>query len=126
MLLVKFPAAEGEKMTRRHILFTLLAAMALSSVIIIVSMAYSMKNRRVEAHRQELENSVVETQPEIGFTLKEYNGELAVFRGGSDTPYRRLGISTVVMTEDDQLQLKNGIFVHTQNELNRLIEDYTS
>lgn len=113
-------------MTKRHIVLTIAAAFALSSVIVIVSMAYSIKERRVQAHRQSVENSVVETQAEIGFTLKEYNGELAVFRGSSDTPYKRLGISTAVMTDYDRSQLKAGIFVQTENELNSLVEDYTS
>lgn len=113
-------------MTRIHIVFTLLAAMALSAAIIIVSMAYSLKNQRAEAHRQSIENSQIETQTEIGFTLKEYEGELAVFRGSSSTPYKRLGVSTAVMTDYDRTQLKAGIFVMTENELKVLIEDYTS
>lgn len=113
-------------MTRRHILYTVLTAMAISAVIVIVSLAYSVKSQRAEAHRKNIENSVVETQEEIGFTLKEYNGELAVFRGSSETPYRLLGVSTSVMSDYDKNQLKDGIFVQSERELNTLIEDFTS
>lgn len=120
-------AAERRKeMTRKHILYTLVTSMALSAVIVIVSLAYSVKTQRAEAYRKSVESSVAETQEEIGFTLKEYNGELAVFRGSSETPYRLLGVSASVMSEYDRNQLRNGIFVRTEKELNTLIEDFTS
>ncbi|MCM1226728.1 MAG: hypothetical protein NC320_04795 [Clostridium sp.] len=113
-------------MARRQIIFTIIAAMALSTAIIIVSMAYSLKNRRAEAYKQNLESMQTETQPEIGYTLREYEGEIAVFRGESETPYRRLGVYTSVMSDQDRELLKSGIFVKTESELKRLIEDYTS
>ena len=67
-------------MTRRHIVYTIITALALSAIIVIVSLAYSIKGQRAEAHRRSLENSVAETQTEVGFMLKEFGGELAVFR----------------------------------------------
>lgn len=124
-LLRRKAAERRKKMTRKHILYTLVTAMAISAVIVIVSLAYSVKSQRAEAHRKSVENSVVETQEEIGYMLKEYNGELAVFRGNSETPFRLLGISASVMSECDRSQLKDGIFVQTESELNRLIEDFT-
>lgn len=113
-------------MTRRHTLYTIFSAMAVSAVIVIVSLAYSMKEQRAQAYKKNIESSISETQAEIGFTLKLHDGELAVFRGNSETPYRLLGISESVMTEFDRKQLETGIFVQTQKELDRLIEDYTS
>lgn len=113
-------------MTRRHIVYTIITALALSAIIVIVSLAYSIKGQRAEAHRRSLENSVAETQTEVGFMLKEFGGELAVFRGSSETPYRLLGISTAVMSDYDKEQLKSGIYVRTEQELNSLHEDYTS
>lgn len=113
-------------MTKRRIVYTIIAAMALSAVIIIISLAASIKDQRAEALRKSLENSVIETQAEIGFTLKEYEGEIAVFREGSSTPYKRLGVSTALMTDYDRSQLKAGIYVRTEKELRALIEDFTS
>lgn len=113
-------------MTRRHTLYTIFSAMAVSAVIVIVSLAYSMKEQRAQAYRKNIESSVSETQAEIGFILKLHDGELAVFRGNSETPYKLLGVSSSVMSDYDREQLENGIFVQTQTELNRLIEDYTS
>lgn len=50
------------KMTRRHIVYTIITALALSAIIVIVSLAYSIKGQRAEAHRRSLENSVAETR----------------------------------------------------------------
>lgn len=112
-------------MTRRHILFTLAAAAALSAAIVIVSMAYSIRNQRAHAYKQSIESATTEAQTEIGYTLKEYDGELAVFRGNSATPFKKLGIPVSIMTEQDQNMLKAGIFIQTEKELKSLIEDYT-
>ncbi len=113
-------------MTRKNIVYTLLTSMAISAVIVIVSLASSIKVQRAEAYKKSIETQAVETQTAIGFTLKEYNGELAVFRGSSSTPYRMLGVSTGVMSDYDRNQLKAGIYVRTESELNSLIEDYVS
>ncbi len=115
-------------MTRKHIIYTIITALALSAIIIIVSMAYSAKGQRAEAHKRELESSniIIETQEAIGFTLKEFDGELAVFRGESETPYKLLGVSVSLMSEFDRDQLQNGIYVKTEKELKTLIEDFTS
>lgn len=113
-------------MTRKHIVYIILASIVLSAVIIIISLATSIKGQRAEAHRKTIETSVAETQEAIGFTLKAYEGELAVFRGSSSTPYRLLGVSMNIMSDYDSEQLQSGIYVKTENELNSLIEDFTS
>ncbi len=114
-------------MTRKQVLYTVVTASAISIIIIIISLAYSMKEQRVEAHRKNLETTIViETQPAVGYILKEYNGELAVFRGDSDTPYKLLGVPVSIMSDYDRKLLEAGIFTESQSELNRLIEDYTS
>ena len=118
---------EEQKMNRKITIATILSGMAISMLIIIITVAYSVKGQRVRAEKLALESSITETQPlQIGYYLKEYNGELAVFRGESETPYRKLGISTNVMSDYDRQQLAAGIFVQSEKELNSLIEDYTS
>lgn len=113
-------------MSRRVTLAVLLAGMAVSAIIIIITISNSIKNQRIRAE-QMAETSVIETQPAvIGYYLKEYNGELAVFRGESNTPYRMLGISINVMTDYDKKLLSDGIFAEDEIKLATLIEDYTS
>ena len=73
------------------------------------------------------ESAITETHPvAIGYYLKEYNGELAVFRGNSDTPFKMLGVSINVMTDYDKKLLSDGIFAEDEIKLATLIEDYTS
>ena len=84
-------------MSRRVTLAVLLAGMTVSAIIIIIT--NSINNQRIRAE-QMAESAITETQPvAIGYYLKEYNGELAVFRGNSDTPFKMLGVSINVMTD---------------------------
>jgi hypothetical protein len=113
-------------MSRRISLAVLLAGMALSAVIIIITVSNSIKNQKIRAE-QMAESSVTETQPAtVGYYLKEYNGEIAVFRGDSDMPFRKLGVSMNVMTDYDKELLAKGIFAEDEKKLKVLIEDYTS
>lgn len=113
-------------MSRRLTLAVLLSGMAISAIIIIITISNSINNQRIRAE-QMAENSVTETQPvSVGYYLKEYNGELAVFRGDSITPFRMLGVSINVMTDYDKKLLSDGIFAEDENKLATLIEDYTS
>ncbi|MGN0614147.1 MAG: hypothetical protein ACI4JB_09655 [Porcipelethomonas sp.] len=113
-------------MTRKAAAAVLLAGMAVSAVIIIITISGSIKRQRIRAENL-AEQSVTETQPtEVGYYLKEYEGELVVFRGDSKTPFRRLGVSTDLMSEQDKLMLAEGIFAPGEKELKALIEDYTS
>lgn len=113
-------------MNRKLSIFVLIAGMAASAIIIIFTVSVSANNRKT--HNQQLADfPVTETEPlQIGYFLKEYEGEIAVFRGDSKTPFRKLGIYTNVMTDEDKEMLSTGIFAQNEQELSRLIEDYTS
>ena len=107
-------------------LAVLLAGMTVSAIIIIITISNSINNQRIRAE-QMAESAITETQPvAIGYYLKEYNGELAVFRGNSDTPFKMLGVSINVMTDYDKKLLSDGIFAEDEIKLATLIEDYTS
>ena len=113
-------------MSRRVTLAVLLAGMTVSAIIIIITISNSINNQRIRAE-QMAESAITETQPvAIGYYLKEYNGELVVFRGNSDTPFKMLGVSINVMTDYDKKLLSDGIFAEDEIKLATLIEDYTS
>ena len=113
-------------MSRRVTLAVLLAGMTVSAIIIIITISNSINNQRIRAE-QMAESAITETQHvAIGYYLKEYNGELAVFRGNSDTPFKMLGVSINVMTDYDKKLLSDGIFAEDEIKLATLIEDYTS
>ena len=66
-----------------------------------------------------------EAQP-AAYTLREYEGKLAVFRGDSKAPYQIYDVSVNTLPEYDRTLLKEGIPAETSAQLDRLIEDYTS
>lgn len=61
----------------------------------------------------------------ISFVLKDYNGNLALFRGNSDEPYVVLDEKTSFLNEYDRNRVVSGISVNTRTELEKLIEDMT-
>ncbi len=61
-----------------------------------------------------------------GYYLKEFEGRLAVFESGNETPLHVFNVSITTMSDYDQAQLREGVFAETLNELRSLVEDYTS
>ncbi len=110
----------------------LLCAMAISAVIIIIAVsAAADRKKAANAKAADMEPEVkaeatLTVLTEIGYYLKEFNGELAVFRGLSDTPYKRLGVGLDHMTDEDRILLKEGLYAENEKKLKMLIEDYTS
>lgn len=62
----------------------------------------------------------------VGYTLKEYNGKIGIFRGSAEKPYTYLDTDISYLNEYDRELLLNGIEVATEQELKTLIEDLTS
>ena len=74
-------------------------------------------------------NTQNETSPEpqeIRYLLCEYNGGLAVFRDDEPEPHELYSVAVNTLPEGDRIQLQNGIIVSGDEELRRLLEDYTS
>ena len=124
-----------KRFSKKSALTVLLAGMAAAAVIMLTALWSTVRSRKIRADNvpdrlPELTAAVTEvtevTEEEVGYYLKEYEGELAVFRGDSSTPYRKLGTPLNFMTQEDKNILKQGIYVRTERELKRLIEDYTS
>jgi len=113
-------------MTKKLPVLMLLVSMTVSAVIIIVTVSGSVNRRKIQAEQMAKQTTVQTTPVEVGYYLREFEGDLAVFRGTSPTPFKKLGVNTDLMSDYDKVLLENGIFVRTQSELNQLIEDYTS
>lgn len=60
------------------------------------------------------------------FTIKEYNGKVAVFENDSEKPSFVSDVSVNNLPKADQSALKKGIEVNSKRALNRLVEDYCS
>ncbi|HHX56487.1 MAG TPA: hypothetical protein GX710_00555 [Clostridiales bacterium] len=112
-------------MSKSNMFYMCLAALTLSGVIAITSLAYDAKGENANAEVAVTETT--ETLDEsIGYILKEYEGKLAIFRENSIKPYKKLDVDTSTLTDYDKELIKQGIVVKTEIELNALLEDYTS
>lgn len=116
---------------RRRIIPFLAAAAALTAAAGISLLA----GRPTETPSLGTETSTAGTdlkQPEAGTTspaayrLREYQGKLAVFRAGESEPQQILDLDVSLLPPYDQGQLRAGIAAQGEEELARLLEDYTS
>lgn len=62
----------------------------------------------------------------ISYIIGEYDGKVAVFKENEDSPVEIFNSYTNMLPLEDAQALKNGIKVHSEDELNRIIEDYIS
>ena len=67
-----------------------------------------------------------EPEPQGGYRLQSYNGRLAIFREGSDTPEMIFDVYTRLLPQADRDRLEQGITAPDYETLTRLIEDYIS
>ena len=67
-----------------------------------------------------------EPEPQGGYRLQSYNGRLAIFREGSDTPEMIFDVYTRLRPQADRERLEQGITAPDYETLTRLIEDYIS
>lgn len=115
----------GDKMSKSNMFYMCLAALTLSGVIVITSIAYDARGENANA--EVVFSETTETIEEaIGYVLKEYEGKLALFRENSEKPYKKLDVDTSTLTDYDKELIRQGIAVKTEKELNALLEDYTS
>ncbi len=60
------------------------------------------------------------------YTIKEYNGKVAVFKNNEVNPTTVFESYTSLLPEKDRQRLQNGIRVESKEELQKVIEDFTS
>ena len=67
-----------------------------------------------------------QTETPAGYLLRSYEGRLAVFRQGCDTPELIFDVYTRLLPPADRDRLETGISAPDYETLTRLIEDYIS
>lgn len=65
-------------------------------------------------------------QPTAKFILGEYDGRVAAFRSGCETPIQITDTAVASLPEEEAQMLRKGIPAATEEDLQRLIEDYCS
>ncbi len=61
-----------------------------------------------------------------GYFLGEYNGKLATYKAGSDTPMEIFDVYVNSLPLDDREEIEKRLYARDENELQSLVEDFTS
>lgn len=77
-----------------------------------------------ETARESAANSANFKEYETFFTVRAYNGSVAVFKDGNDVPLYCIETPLSSLTEEDRRLLARGIRAETLSEACKLIEDY--
>ncbi|MBQ8297467.1 MAG: BofC C-terminal domain-containing protein [Ruminococcus sp.] len=109
-------------MIDRKIFFTLVGSVTVSGFIVICTLGQSLHHQKVEA---KVRTSLYELE-KVEFIVREYEGKLGVFRGESETPYRIIDCNVSLLSEYDRQQLRTGIVIESDEELNSFIEDMST
>lgn len=64
------------------------------------------------------------TESAKGYYLKDFNGMLAIFENGKNSPLEILDVELASLPERDIERIKKGIFAEDLNEIFSLAEDY--
>lgn len=103
----------------------LAAAVVLSCIAIGLSLYFQNQGEESLAHASP-SSSASAISGEQGYLLQEYQGHLALFQKGSDTPLEEYEVSVAQFSDYDQALLKKGVYAQTEEELRKMVEDYTS
>ncbi len=91
------------------------------TVIIFLSIAIIITN----TISNETQNTILNKESEETlYTLKDYNGQIALFINDNKTPTEMYNIFTKSLPEADATALKEGITAENEKELNKLLEEY--
>ena len=108
-----------ERNMNRKIFFTIFASVATAGVLVICTLAQSVRNTKIQT--KFAVNVPEVTQPEC--IVREYNGKIGVFRGESDTPYKIIDYNVNLLSDYDRAIISDGIVMESDEELRKFIED---
>lgn len=108
----------------RKIIWAICAVVLVGAIALLIWMPTLQNTNTSPQSQTETESTPVPTAN--GYTIKEYNGGIAVFSDADGKPFRITDVDIRTLPEQDQEDLKNGIHVNGLEEVNRLMEDYCS
>lgn len=59
------------------------------------------------------------------YILKEYNGQIGIFKAGEETPFKTVEIDLSDLPQGDAEMLKKGIRLYDEQSLQKAVEDYS-
>ena len=99
--------------------FIMLTAAAISAYIVVGQTIHHEK----EISRHEA-IAAQEKEP-VYCTVREYEGKLGVFRREENMPYITIDVRVSMLPEQDREQFRSGVELFSEEELRRLIEDFS-
>lgn len=108
-----------EKNMNRKIFFMIFAAVATAGVLVICTLAQSVRNTKIQT--KYAVNVPEVTQPEC--IVREYDGKIGVFRGSSENPYKIIDYNVNMLSDYDREIIAGGIVMESEEELRKFIED---
>lgn len=77
---------------------------------------------------QEMRSNRAESTTQAGsaYTVRAFEGEIGVFKGGADTPFEVYAVDVDTLPAADRFLLNAGIPAENRQEVRRILEDYLS
>ncbi len=94
------------------------------SFICVFTLVILYVNLDQKIENQNIKEQMAKTQSY--YVVKDYNGKIAVFENGEHVPKTIFESYTSLLPEHDRILLINGIRAETEEELQKIIEDFTS
>lgn len=108
-----------KKIFDKRIYFTFLAAITISGFLVICTLGQTVRQERIES---KLAAAALD-EPEPLYVIREHNGKIALFCYGSSRPFRYLDFNISLLPDYDREQLKEGIEIYDEEELQTYIQD---
>ncbi len=110
-------------------LIILTACFVVASSIISFAILPTIKNNRVSgiSYNTPEESAISSCSSYVlTYVVKNFNGNIAVFEGNNEKPFKITDVSIKDLPYADQELLLNGIFATKISEVNQILEDYCS
>lgn len=96
---------------------------ALFAVVVAITLVYITAPEEKAVVSTE---NVTQSAGKVSYILKDYNGKLAIFYEDTQIPYKIFDIFISNLPKKDREAIKSGIKASGDEELEKLISDYTS
>lgn len=94
--------------------------------IVVVGIAVFILVLSVSVFLYAIGNKKTDEPVSYSYIIKEYDGNIAVFKAGESTPDQIYEVPVETLPEEDIQSLQSGIQVYNEQQLQSLIEDLTS
>ncbi len=107
------------KIFDKRIYFIFLTAITISGFLVICTLGQTVRQERIESKME----AVALDEPEPLYVVREHNGKIAVFRYESSKPFKYLEFNISLLPDFDREQLREGIELYNEEELQTYIQD---